>query len=149
QIQGVGHLSPLDGQLVFGVEGVVTAVSSSGFWMTDPTPDDDEATSDGIFVFRGAAAVGDLVAVNGTVDEFRPGGAGGCENLTTTEIGAPTVTVLSGGNPLPTGVIGEDRRPPTKVIDDDSTTSVEAADAVFDPQSDGIDFWESLEGQRL
>ena len=76
QIQGPGHLSPLDGQLVFGVEGVVTAVSSSGFWMTDPTPDDDDATSDGILVFRGAAAVGDLVTVNGRVDEFRPGGTG-------------------------------------------------------------------------
>ena len=59
------------------------------------------------------------------------------------------MTVLSGGNPLPTVVIGEDRRPPTRVIDDDSTTSVEAADAVFDPRNDGIDFWESLEGQRL
>ena len=79
QIQGAGHLSPLDGQLVFGVEGVVTAVSSSGFWMTDPTPDDDDATSDGIFVFRGAAAVGDLVAVDGRVDEFRSGGSGGFE----------------------------------------------------------------------
>jgi predicted extracellular nuclease len=149
QIQGAGHLSPYDGQLVFRVEGVVTAVSSSGFWMTDPTPDDDDATSDGIFVFRGAAAVGDLVTVNGRVDEFRPGGSGGFENLTTTEIVTPTVTVVSAGNPLPTVVIGEDRRPPTSVIDDDSTTTVEATDAVFDPGNDGIDFWESLEGQRL
>ncbi len=149
QIQGAGHLSPYDGQLVFGVEGVVTAVSSNGFWMTDPTPDDDTATSDGIFVFRGSAAVGDQVLVDGTVDEFRSGGSGGFENLTTTEIVSPTVSVVSGGNPLPTVVIGVDRKPPTRVIDDDSTTSVEAADAVYDPKSDGIDFWESLEGQRL
>ncbi len=149
QIQGAGHLSTYDGQLVFGVEGIVTAVASNGFWMTDPTPDDDSATSDGIFVFRGLAGVGDHVLVNGTVDEFRSGGSGGFRNLTLTEIVSPTVTVLSGGNPLPTVVIGEDRRPPTRVIDDDSTTSVEAADAVFDPGNDGIDFWESLEGQRL
>jgi predicted extracellular nuclease len=149
QIQGTDHLSSYDGQLVFGVEGIVTAVASNGFWMTDPTPDDDDATSDGIFVFRGVAAVGDHVLVNGTVDEFRSGGSGGFENLTTTEIVSPTVTVQSGGNPLPTVVIGVDRKPPTQVIDDDSTTSVEAADAVFDPRHDGIDFWESLEGQRL
>jgi hypothetical protein len=149
EIQGAGHLSTYDGQLVFGVEGIVTATSGSGFWMTDPTPDEDKATSDGIFVFRGVAAVGDHVLVDGTVDEFRPGGSGGFENLTTTEIVSPTVTVLSGGNALPMVVIGVDRSPPTKVIDDDSTTSVEALDAHFDPRHDGIDFWESLEGQLL
>jgi len=149
EIQGESHLSSYDGQLVFGVEGIVTAVSGNGFWMTDPTPDHDKDTSDGIFVFRGVAAVGDHVAVNGTVDEFRSGGSGGFENLTTTEIVSPTVTVLSGGNTLPTVVIGVDRSPPTKVIDDDSTTTVEAADANYDPRHDGIDFWESLEGMRL
>lgn len=148
QIQGASHLSTIDDQEVFGVEGVVTARSSSGFWMTDPTPDADPATSDGIFVFRGAATVGDLVRVNGRVDEFRPGGSGST-NLTTTEVVSPTVTVVSAGNPLPTVVIGVDRLPPTLVIDDDSTSSVEAAGAVYDPANDGIDFWESLEGMRL
>jgi predicted extracellular nuclease len=149
QIQGASHLSPLDDQTVFGVEGIVTARSSSGFWMTDPTPDSDPATSDGIFVFRGVAAVGDAVSVAGRVDEFRPGGAGGTTNLTTTEIVSPTVTVVSHGNALPTTVIGVDRLPPTSVIEDDATTSVEAAGATFDPATDGIDFWESLEGMRL
>jgi predicted extracellular nuclease len=149
EIQGASHLSAMDGDDVFGVEGVVTALSSNGFWMTDPTPDADTATSDGIFVFRGSAAVGDLVEVSATVDEFRSGGSGGANNLTTTELTSPTVTVVSQGNALPTTVIGVDRFPPTSVIDDDSTTSVEAASAVYDPASDGIDFWESLEGMRL
>jgi predicted extracellular nuclease len=149
EIQGSSHLSSYDGQLVFGVEGIVTARSGSGFWMTDPTPDDDDDTSDGIFVFRGVAAVGDHVLVNGTVDEFRSGGSGGFANLTLTEIVSPTVTILSSDNELPTVVIGVDRSPPTRVIDDDSTSSVEAADATYDPRHDGIDFWESLEGMRL
>lgn len=150
QIQGPGHLSPLDGQAVFGVEGIVTAVRSSGFWMTDPTPDDDDRTSDGIFVFRGSGAVvGDHVSVDATVDEFRSGGSGGFENLTTTELVSPTITVLDGGNALPTTVIGVDRMPPTRIIDNDSTSSVEASDATFDPDQDGVDFWESLEGVRL
>jgi predicted extracellular nuclease len=153
EIQGASHLSDLDGEEVFGVEGVVTAVSGNGFWMTDPTPDDDLATSDGIFVFRGSEAkpaVGALVTVNGTVDEFRSGGSGGFENLTTTEILSFTpFTLISSGNPLPTTVIGVDRMPPTLVIDNDSTSTVEAGDAVFDPAQDGIDFWESLEGMRL
>jgi predicted extracellular nuclease len=152
EIQGQSHLSSFDGQQVFGVEGIVTAFrpgSSGGFWMTDPTPDANANTSDGIFVFRGVAAVGDLVTVNGTVDEFRSGGAAGFENLTITEIVSPTVTIVSGGHDLPTMVIGVDRMPPTIVIDDDSTTSVEADNALYDPENDGIDFWESLEGMRL
>ena len=79
---------------MFGVEGVVTAVRSLSFWMTDPTPDADDATSDGVLVFRGAApgvAVGDLVRVHGRVNEFRPGGAG-TDNLTTTEMENPSAT---------------------------------------------------------
>ena len=153
EIQGAGHLSPLDGTQVFGVEGVVTAVSRTGFWMTDPTPDADPATSDGIFVFRNRESnpiVGDLVTVNGTVDEFRSGGSGGFENLTTTElVSFSPLTILSGDHSLPTTVIGVDRLPPTLVIDDDSTDTVEAGNAVYDPANDGIDFWESLEGMRL
>ena len=33
------------------MEGVVTVERASQFWMQDPTPDSDEATSDGILVF--------------------------------------------------------------------------------------------------
>ena len=40
------------------------------------------------------------------------------------------------------------RTPPTEVIDDDSTGSVETS-GVFDPANDGIDFYESLEGMRV
>ncbi|MGI8657982.1 MAG: lamin tail domain-containing protein [Candidatus Limnocylindria bacterium] len=148
QIQGTAHTSPLNGEQVFGVEGVVTARRSSSFWMTDPTSDADPATSDGILVFGATATVGDLVAVDGRVTEFRSRGSGST-NLTTTELVSPTVTVVSSGNALPTTVIGVDRMPPTLVIDDDSASTVEASDAVFDPANDGIDFWESLEGMHL
>jgi predicted extracellular nuclease len=148
EIQGASHRSPMEGDEALGVQGIVTAVSSTGFWMTDPTPDANPATSDGIFVFRGSAEVGDAVVVSGTVQEFRPGGSG-TTNLTTTEISSPTVDVLSQDNDLPTTVIGVDVVPPTEIIEDDATTSVEAASAVFDPSTDGIDFWESLEGMRI
>ena len=153
EIQGASHLSPLDGRNVFDVEGIVTVVRSNGFWMTDPTPDAADATSDGIFVFRGSESkplVGDHVTVDGEVDEFRPGGSGGLLNLTITQLRSftPYETLATGIEP-PATVIGVDRLPPTSVIDDDSTDSVEAGNAVFDPESDGIDFWESLEGMRL
>ncbi len=149
EIQGSAHISPKNGQLVGDVVGIVTGKASNGFWMQDPTPDANAATSEGIFVFStsGAASVsvGDAVTVSGRVSEFRPGSAG----LTITELTAPTIVVNSSGNPLPPAiVIGTDRNPPTTVIEDDATGDVETS-GVFDPASDGIDFWESLEGMRV
>ncbi len=151
-IQGVTHISPLVGERP-RVLGIVTARSTNGFWMQDPSPDSDPATSEGIFVFTGSAAavvVGDSVRVQGTVQEFRPGGAAS-GNLTTTELsGSPSVTVLSPGNPLPAPVvIGTGGRiPPDTVIEDDASGSVETS-GVFDPGQDGLDFYESLEGMRV
>jgi predicted extracellular nuclease len=152
EIQGAAHISPKNGQAVGGVAGLVTAKGANGFWMQDPAPDTNDATSEGIFVFTSSApatvSVGDAVTVSGSVQEFRPGGATNA-NLTTTELVSPTITVESHGNPLPaTIVIGVDRVPPGTVIEDDTSGSVETS-GVFDPASDGIDFWESLEGMRL
>lgn len=152
-IQGAGHTSPLTSSFVGNVPGIVTARSGNGFWMQDSTPDADPRTSEAIFVFTGSApavTVGDSVSARGTVQEFRPGGAATI-NLTTTELANPGVgvTVFSSGNPLPaTTVIGADRTPPTEVIEDDATGSVETS-GVFDPAADGIDFWESLEAMRI
>jgi predicted extracellular nuclease len=95
--------------------------------MQDPTPDTDEATSEGILVFgSGVGAlvnVGDHVSVSGRVLEFRPGGES-TDNLTTTEITTPglSVAVLSSGNPLPapTVVGATGRVPPSTVIEDDA-----------------------------
>src|SRR5262249_22759744 len=75
-IQGPGHVSPLAGHDVNDVPGIVTAVAESGFFMQDPTPDKDVATSEGIFVFtkdKPTVSAGDSVTVSGTVQEFRPG----------------------------------------------------------------------------
>jgi predicted extracellular nuclease len=151
-IQGASHLSPRNGQPVGGVTGIVTARTTNGFWFQDPSPDSSDATSEGLFVFTSSAptvAVGDALVVGGRVSEFRPGGAS-ATNLTTTEITGPSVTVLSSGNPLPAPtVVGTGGRvPPAEVIEDDATGNVESS-GVFDPASDGIDFWESLEGMRL
>jgi 2',3'-cyclic-nucleotide 2'-phosphodiesterase (5'-nucleotidase family)/predicted extracellular nuclease len=146
-IQGAGHSSPLVGQAVTAVPGIVTAVDSNGFYLQDPTPDDNDATSEAIFVFTSSTPtvkVGDQVTVTGTVSEFTPGGTS-TGNLSTTQIGGnPTVTVLSSNNPLPNAIIlgAGGRVPPTQVIDNDPLSS-------FDPNTDGIDFYESLEGMRV
>ena len=151
-IQGAGHLSPRNGQMVSNVQGIVTAVRSNGFYLQDPAPDNDEATSEGLFVFTSsppAVSLGDAVRVSGRVAEFRPGGSSST-NLTTTELTAPVVTILSSDNPLPTPtIIGRGGRvPPQEVIEDDAAGSVETS-GVFDPAQDGIDFYESLEGMLV
>jgi hypothetical protein len=151
-VQGAAHISPLSGQVV-KVLGTVTARSTNGFWIQGPSPDADPATSEGIFVFTSAAptaSVGDAVRVTGRVQEFRPGGSAS-GNLTTTELsGSPSVTVLSSGNPLPTPVVigSGGRVPPNDVIEDDASGNVETS-GVFDPDQDGLDFYESLEGMRV
>jgi len=107
-IQGSGAASPLAGTSVT-TRGIVTGVKSNGFFIqeADATVDADPATSEGITVFTSsappaAAAVGNLVEVTGTVSEFVP--SADLLQPPLTEITAPTVTVLSTGNLLPTPV---------------------------------------------
>ena len=161
-VQGAAHTSPLLGQVLSVGPAVVTALAGNGYYMQDPLPDGDDATSEGIFVFTGGApavAVGDEVVARGTVAEFRPACTPSCaasdsafNNLTSTEIDGPTTSIRAHGRPLPPAIAlgggpGE-RHPPAAIIEDDAAGSVETS-GVFDPASDGIDFLESLEGMRV
>ncbi len=146
-IQGAAHTSPLVGTVVT-TRGIVTAVDTNGFYIQTPDADIDasDATSQGIFIFTNSAptvASGDAVTVTGTVSEFTPGGSGS-NNLSSTQLTSPTISVQSSGNALPTAIIlgAGGRTPPTEIIDNDNF-------ATFDPGSDGIDFFESLEGMRV
>jgi predicted extracellular nuclease len=144
QIQGESHRSAVAGQTVI-TGGIVTAVDSNGFYVQDATGDANARTSDAIFVLTTTAptvAVGDNITVRGRVEEFLPGN--NPNNLTTTQIAAPMVTILSSGNALPAAaLIGTGGRlPPSTVFEDDGFTS-------FDPLTDAADFYESLEGMRV
>ena len=140
-IQGAGHLSPLAGQPVAGVTGIVTGVRSNGFYLQEPDAEVDAntATSEGILVFTSAAppaaaAVGNHVSVSGTVLEFRPSAT----NLTITEITSPTVSLLSTGNSLPSPTTiggaaeGNLRQPPLALIDEDAVAPGEEGGTVED-----------------
>jgi hypothetical protein len=151
QIQGTGHRSPLLGQRVSQVPGVVTAIRPASFWMQDATGDADLSTSDGILVFgvnTSALAVGMAVRVNGTVAEFGSG-----DNLTITELVSPAVTPAGPATPIAATVLGAGgRAQPNLVIEDDASGDLNAPGAggnAFDPAQDGIDFYESLEGMLL
>jgi uncharacterized protein len=151
-IQGAAHISPYQGNSVDGVPGVVTARRNNGFWMQDAAPDGEPATSEGIFVFTSTApavTVGAAVTVSGVVAEFRPGGTGGFDNLTTTELDRVTVSPAGAGAAIAPTVVGAGGRvPPNRVIEDDASGSVETS-GLFDFDQDGIDFYESLEGMKL
>ncbi|MEP6634569.1 MAG: Calx-beta domain-containing protein, partial [Luteimonas sp.] len=105
-IQGSGAMSPLVGQTVTTL-GIVTGRKSNGFFVQTADGEDDgnAATSEGVFVFTGAAppadaAVGNRVQVSGAVSEFVPAADPG--QLPLTELGGTIgVTLLSIGNPLP------------------------------------------------
>ena len=152
-IQGLSHISPHLDQVVNLVPGIVTAVRFNGFFMQDPVRDTYTASSEGIFVVTDSAPtvrVGDSVRVTGRVEEFRPGGSEGANNLTTTRIVASRIDVLSSGNTLPPPILVSvrERMPPPAIIDNDSNVSPETSER-FDADSDGIDFYESLEGMRV
>ncbi|WP_370221689.1 DUF6359 domain-containing protein [Cytobacillus sp.] len=146
-IQGVGHYSQYANQQVSDVEGIVTkVVDSSNFYMQDQQPDDDERTSEGILVYKKGhgVSVGDVVSVSGQVKEWVLDGY--AEKLETdlpvTEINASAINKIASGQELPAPVTLNNENLPTEVIDDDSFGE-------FDPEQDGIDFYESLEGMLV
>ncbi|CAM3504719.1 5'-nucleotidase C-terminal domain-containing protein [Parendozoicomonas haliclonae] len=145
EIQGRGHTSEYVGQLV-ATAGIVTAVDANGFYLQGEG-DGDIATSDALFVFTNSTptvSVGDSITLKGEVAEYIPGGAS-TGNLSTTQLTSINdLVVVSSGNALPDAVvIGEGGRElPTENVDDDGLTS-------YDPETDGIDFFESLEGMRV
>ncbi|MDF5754125.1 lamin tail domain-containing protein [Spongiactinospora sp. TRM90649] len=145
-IQGSGRISPIVGQSVTNVPGIVTAVrvtgNSRGFWFQDPSVDADPLSSEGLFVFTGSTSptvvIGDSVLVSGRVTEYRP--AAGAQALT--ELGGTiNVIKLSGGNPLPAAV---------PVALPDAFTKSGALEAQpIEPSSYVLDWLEIHEGMRV
>ncbi|WP_050616504.1 DUF6359 domain-containing protein [Bacillus testis] len=147
-IQGASHNSPYLNQYVADVEGIVTYVDdSNNAYIQDQKPDKDEKTSEGLLIYKKqhGLQVGDVVKVNGQVKEQVLQGYSEKmqTDLSVTEINASSLTVVKSGQSLPKPVvIGKDRKQPTEIIDNDAFVK-------FDPQQDGIDFYESLEGMLI
>lgn len=153
-IQGTSFVSPVDGHPVGNVPGVVTGVraaaSPRGFFLQDPNPDADPATSEGIFVYMNTpdVAAGDAVLVSGTVKDFYPDGAPAvAQALSITEITGPTVIVLSSGHPLPAPELITPGTIPDQFAPDLGGASIETTPIT--PARSALDFWESREGMRV
>ena len=135
-IQGNGSTSPFAASVVT-TSGVVTGLKSNGFFIQEPDAsiDADPNTSEGIFVFTssappGAAAIGNIVSVGGTVQEFIPSADPFSPPLT--ELTTPTVNLLSTGNPLPA---------PISITASETTQASETANP--------LDSLEEYEGMRV
>lgn len=143
QVQGTAHRSGVVGHEVT-LSGEVTATRTTGddgFFLQTMTPDADDRTSPAIFVYTVSpptVAVGNRVTVTGTVSED----IGSSVDLTRTQISFPVIDANDNDTTLDLSpiILGEGGRAiPSEVIDDDNFTQ-------FDIASDGIDFFESLEG---
>lgn len=148
-IQGDEHESPLFGHYVSNVPGVVTVITSNGFYMQNPDPDRNLATSEGIFVFTANdpdVNEGDFVLVDGFVYEYKGGtySLGGTQIISKKYIAQYRDNISVG----PTVIGAEGRMPPSSIIEDDARGLIEKNNA-FDINSDGIDFYESLEGMLV
>ncbi|KAH6900761.1 Endonuclease/exonuclease/phosphatase [Thelonectria olida] len=161
EINGKQFLSPYKDQAVTDVTGLVTAKSSSGFWLRSTTPDKNSATSEGLYVYGSKAvssvAVGDIVSLGGTVKEYRSAPA----YLYLTELTSPTnITVKSSNNTVAPLVIGVDTlSPPRKQFSKldggdifgvpNNQSLVSTTNPKLQPGTYGLDFWESLVGELV
>jgi uncharacterized protein len=157
-IQGDTWLSPQAGNTVTNVPGIVTGVraagSSKGYWIQDPNPDNDPASSEGIFVFTGSAPAvqpGDSVLVTGKVQEFYPLSSGdtvaATSNLSITEIDQTGVITVSSGNPVPAPIVLGPDTVPDQYAPDLGGTNIESTP--IDPTRSALDFYESIEGMNV
>lgn len=151
-IQGESHTSEYAGQTVTDIEGIVTEYGYTfangnykGFFIQDPEPDDNDSTSEGIFVYSTSVSlkpdIGDHVSVSGVVSEYNEGSS---SNMTSTQITLSTIHTIAKGADLPEPVVlGKGGRViPSSIIDNDSL-------AEFQPSEDAMDFYESLEGMLV
>ncbi|TFK74772.1 DNase I-like protein [Pluteus cervinus] len=162
-VQGPAFQSPLVGQSVKNVTGIVTAKTSNGFYIRgDPSQDARVSSSLNIFSSSasvlGKVSVGDLVSLDGKVQEYRSTAA----YLMATEIGSPTnIVVHSSNNVVQPIVLGKDRSPPTQHLSQldvggdgflsvpNNSSRIDATNSTLQPDKYGLDFWESLESELV
>lgn len=105
-------------------------------------------------------AVGDEISLAGVVAEFRSSSSP--DDLFGTELDSPkNIKIISTGNTVTPVVLGVDRSPPTEKLTSldvgqdgfltvpNNQSLVDVKNPTLQPDSFGLDFWESLEGQLV
>jgi len=156
-IQGESHTSPMEGDLVDNVEGIITYKydirGSNYFHMQTPEEkyDGNPNTSEGIVVYTGKeedVSVGDLVEVSGKVSEYYIDGYDDKEktDLSVTQINARD----DQGGVIDVTDVDVELPEPVKITSESIPDEISSEDfEVFEPENYAIDFWESIEGMRV
>ena len=168
-ITGNKYLSPLSRSAFTNLTGLVTAKGPNGLWIRSTNPDDNEETSESVYVFSRTVGAnlnpGDIISLDGNVTEFRSSN----DYLFLTEVTSPrNVQVVSTGNPVEpvvlgtqvSGIIGDkDLTPPTEQysgLDNgdvfgvpNNVSRISQVNPQLDPKQYGMDFWESLSGELV
>ncbi|KAF7539636.1 hypothetical protein G7054_g1914 [Neopestalotiopsis clavispora] len=163
EINSNKFLSSYNGQTVTNVTGIVTAKGPSGIWIRSVEKGTDPKVSDAVYVYGSALAsntsivTGDVIVLNGKVSEYRSAST----YLYLTEITSPTVTaILEHGQTVEPLVIGVDTlSPPTGQYTSldggdvfavpNNQSLISAVNPELEPETYGLDFWESLVGQLV
>ncbi|KAK3401684.1 Endonuclease/exonuclease/phosphatase [Sordaria brevicollis] len=162
EINGNKFISPYKDQTVTDITGLVTAKSSAGIYIRSTMPDDDEATSESIYVFNNSIGksvnVGDIITLGSAkVAEYRSSNT----YMYLTELTNPSgITIVSSNNEVTPLVIGKDTlSPPTEAFTSldggdiysvpNAQQNISAVNPVLKPAEYGLDFWESLVGELV
>jgi hypothetical protein len=161
EINGNKFLSPFKDKAVSNVTGVVTAKGPDGLWIRSTTPDDDERSSESVYVygrtFGANLTVGDAITLGGKVTEYRSNK----DYIYLTQISSPVLgKVVSKGNKVTPLVIGKDTgNPPTEQYSSldggdvfavpNNVSQISIANPALEPKKYGLDFWESLTGELV
>lgn len=161
EINGNKFISPFSGQAVANVTGLLVAKGPNGIWIRSTAPDNDQTTSEGIYVFSDTAGsnltVGDIISLDGMVAEYRSND----NHLYLTELTSPrNIQLLSSGNKAVPLIIGKDTiSPPTVQYSNldggdiyklpNAVANISGTNPVLDPAKYGLDFWESLSGELV
>ncbi len=139
-VQGRGARSPLEGQCLTSLDGVVTASRPDrrepGFWLADPA-------GRGVFVDAGEfplPAAGARVRVAGCIEERRRAESDPYRTVIALGRAPEVLGTASKTRPVLIGAGGLE--PPRGVVDDDFGRD-------FDPKNDALDFWSALEGSLV
>src|ERR1700761_3598409 len=134
-ILGPGHVSPYAGQAVSAVPGVVTDVTSSAFYLQDPSEVGGTPFKQAIEVYTGkkpTVVAGDDVTVSGTVSEFYP-------DQSDTPSALPTPVVIGAHGVLP----------PAQDIYGGRTSTDVTTDNSFKPRQRALDFYQGLDSEYV
>lgn len=152
EIHGKGHESPLLGQDVEDVHGVVTAIDHKGFFIQDPSNGDAPA-SKAIYIFCGRNRVdinvGDEVQVSGRVTKYPRNPKSG--SLSLTQIAFKGLTVISTNNPLPDPIFigAEALYPPREIYDPNFDGNIEDNIDPLNPERWALDFYRKYFGMLV